>query len=853
MQRSKAQGALSKWSSWRILWVLGLVVAIAAVGLFVSQQLLLDNARTMGKNLVTSYANDENSQLNEYDRTLTMAMYYLEDMYTQGASAEEFERWLADFFEKSTSLLNTNHTDIYAVWDGKVISAGGIRSRDYDYKSQTWYRQALAAKGAVIFTDAHICDVCGREQVITVAASAAGSDNAVAFDVPLEYFCMNHTIQEMPAGGAYYVLDSQGNLLYCAVPFEATDEELRVYTKDLFDRVNRGELDGRNNEIIGMQGLTRGLYYQHTQNGWLCILTVPYDTLLQGVQGILVWYGAGLALFLLIAMALWLRDRKISQTAERTVETVQVLGNMYYAIYRVNVAAGTYEIIKGSDQVLQELREDQKDYNELLRVLVSSLDEWTGVDFVNNFSLENIRNLVAQQVRDFGGEFLRQFGEERRWISVRLLTDPERIPNEAVICFRDVEKEKEEQQQQVRLLKGALAAAEQSEKSQKQFFSVMSHDMRTPLNIIIGMTGLALQPGCSREKIVGYLNKIGAASQQLLALINDILEISRLEQGNVSMEVKPFDLVNTLETCLSPFRTQANDQKKRFQVSIDVKNRLIKGDPARLSQVINNLVSNAMKFTQAGDKIAVTLRQVDEGKRNNYLFIVEDTGSGMSEEFLPKLFDPYEREVRFGAKEVMGTGLGMPIVKNLITRMGGQIAVNSVLGEGTTFSVTIPFDVGETPLPEPEVAAESAQAAPLEGRQILLAEDNFLNMEIATELLKMRGAQVTPAEDGQKALDAFRGSQPYFFDAVLMDMQMPNMDGCESTRAIRALDRPDARTVPIIALTANAFAEDITRTTQAGMDAHLAKPINIEQLCAALTKLMSERECARDEIKKGSE
>lgn len=845
MRHNKDRSYLTKWGSLRILWLLVLFVIVAAAGMLISRELLLENARVMGKNLVVSYANDENSQLNEYDRILTMAMHYQEDMYDQGASAEEFEAWLGDFFEKSASLLNTSHTDIYAVWDGQVLSANAVRGRDYGYRDQEWYNLAMAAGGKVIFTDAHLCGVCGSEQVITVAVSAAGSDNAVAFDVPLEHFRGNHTIQDLPSGGAYYVLDSQGRLLYSNTPyFEATEEELQVYAKDLFDRVSRGELDGRNNEMIGMQGLTRSLYYQRTNNGWLCILTVPYETLLQGVQNILVYYGIILVLFLLIAIGMWLRDRKLSRTAKRTTETVQVLGNMYYAIYRVNVKTGAYEMTKGSDLVIQELGEDRSDYDDLLRVIASSLDEWTGEDFLKNFSLDNIRALVNQQVRDFGGEFLRKFGDEERWISVRMLTDPEKIPDEVVLCFRDVENEKEEQQRQVRLLKGALSAAEQSEKSQQQFFSVMSHDMRTPLNIIIGMTGLALQPGCSQQKMSDYLNKIGAASQQLLALINDILEISRLEQGNVSMEIKPFDLVEILDTCLSPFQAQAKAQNKAFHLSVDVKNRLVKGDPARLGQIVNNLVSNSIKFTKAGDSLTVALRQMDEGKRNNYLFVVEDTGAGMSEDFLPKLFDPYEREVHFGAKEVMGTGLGMPIVKNLVTRMGGQIAVKSSLGQGTTFSVTIPFDASESPLPEPE--PEPEELIPLEGRQILLAEDNLLNMEIATELLKMRGANVTPAEDGRKALEAFQNSQPNFFDAILMDMQMPEMDGCESARAIRALNRPDAKSIPIIALTANAFAEDITRTTQAGMDAHLAKPINIELLCLTLTKLMSERDCARD-------
>ena len=376
------------------------------------------------------------------------------------------------------------------------------------------------------------------------------------------------------------------------------------------------------------------------------------------------------------------------------------------------------------------------------------------------------------------------------------------------------------------------------------FLSMVSHELRTPLTSIVAFADLLSKhvvPASENE--AKALAGIEANSQALMLMINDILEISRLEQGNVSMEIKPFDLVQNLETCLSPFQTQAKNQGKTFQLSIDVKNRMIKGDPARLSQVLNNLVSNSMKFTRTGDRVSVTLRQMDEGKRNNYLFIVEDTGAGMSEEFLPKLFDPYEREVRFGAKEVTGTGLGMPIVKNLVVRMGGQIVVNSTLGQGTTFSVTIPFDAGEAISYEPE--EEPQDMIPLKDRHILLAEDNLLNMEIATELLKMRGADVTPAEDGRKALEAFQAAEPYYFDAVLMDMQMPEMDGCESTQAIRALDRPDARTTPIIALTANAFAEDIVRTTQAGMDAHLAKPINIEQLCATLTKLMSQRDGQR--------
>ena len=839
MRRGKGYGLLSNW---QILWLLGLVAAIAAIGMLASRQLLLDSARTMGKDLVTSYSTDEDRNLDEYETIVALGMAYLSDMSGGNADAEEIGAWAEDYFSKNSRHLDTDQAHICVAVNGRLISSAG--QLEDTVANRFWYQRAAESPGGVIFTDAYYSTIY-NQMVVAVAAADPDSGSAIAIVLPADYFHDHHSRQDLPDGGSYYLCDSAGNLLYYNVPFEFTEDALRAYVKDLFDRVNRGELDGKHNSIIGMHGVPRGLYYQNTANGWLCILTVPYSTLLQGVQSILVWYGVGLGLFLAVAIFMWLRDRRLSRRAKRSDETVQVLGNMYYAIYRVDVAAGTYEMTKGSEYVMRALGRDRGSYDDLLRAIVSSLDQWTGEDFSASFSLENIRRLADRQVRDFGGEFLRSFGDEQRWISVRLLTDPNRIPNEAVLCFRDIEQEKEEQQRQVHLLKGALSAAEQSEKSQKQFFSVMSHDMRTPLNIIIGMTGLALQDDCPRDKMVDYLNKIGGASQQLLALINDILEISRLEQGNVSMEIKPFDLVQTLETCLSAFQTQAKAQNKDFQLSVSVKGRMIKGDPARLGQILNNLVSNAMKFTREGDRVSVTLRQMDEGKRSNYLFIIEDTGAGMSEEFLPKLFDPYERETRFGAKDVVGTGLGMPIVKNLVARMGGQIAVSSTLGQGTTFSVTIPFDAGEAPPPEPERKPE--EIILLEGRRILLAEDNLLNMEIVTELLGMRGAEVTPAEDGRKALEAFQSSESYFFDAVLMDMQMPEMDGCQAARAIRALDRPDAGTVPIIALTANAFAEDITRTAQAGMNAHLAKPINIEQLCAALTSLMSGREAAPDE------
>lgn len=401
-----------------------------------------------------------------------------------------------------------------------------------------------------------------------------------------------------------------------------------------------------------------------------------------------------------------------------------------------------------------------------------------------------------------------------------------------------MEEEKQRQFQNTRLMEAALAAADVSEKSQKQFFSSMSHDMRTPLNVIIGMAELGLRKDCSQEKMADYLQKISASSQQLLTLINDILEMSRLEQGKIDLENSTFNLCDTLQTCVSPFQIQAKNEGKNFEVKIKVSSPIVCGDPARLTQILNNLISNAIKFTETGDSITVSLSQVKKSRHGRYVFVVEDTGMGMSEEFLPRLFEPYEREKRFGSQRVAGTGLGMPIVKNLVSQMGGEITVDSTLGNGTRFSIMLPFSVSSE---EEVLEKEEADFTELKGKRILLAEDNPLNMEIAKELLGMEEMETVAVENGREALEAFADAEEFFFDAILMDMQMPEMDGCEAAEKIRALNRADAKSVPIIALTANAFPEDIARTAAAGMNSHLSKPIDPDLLWSTLQQMISER------------
>ena len=353
-------------------------------------------------------------------------------------------------------------------------------------------------------------------------------------------------------------------------------------------------------------------------------------------------------------------------------------------------------------------------------------------------------------MRDFGGDFRRRFGEVYRWVSVRVLFDESLAPGEVVLCFREVEEEKQRQLQEHKLLQDALEVARKNEAAKQTFFSSMSHDMRTPLNAIIGLSELAEDSAGGVPKVQEYLKKIRVSSRQLLGLINDILDMSRMEQGQVTLNNSQLDLQACVEECVEPFRVQAQTEDKRLELCFDLKQKWVEADGFRIQQILNNLLSNAFKFTNRGDRIGVEVKQMDEGEYAKYKFVVTDTGIGMAPEFLPRLFEPYSRELRFSAQRAAGTGLGMPITKNLVAQMNGEITVDSHPGEGSSFTVVLPFARASREGDGPE-ERPAAREVSLKGRRILLAEDNEINMELATEILTMNGVQVTQAWNGREA------------------------------------------------------------------------------------------------------
>lgn len=815
------------------------LIALSVVGMLLIRSTLFQNAWETGTALANNYAAEEQSALTVYETLLSFGAASIDKRVESGESREEILEWMSVYFERLTAVLGEGAVDPYAVIDGEILAANPWDGdATYDLFSTEWYQKAMEAGGEAIFTDLYTDAIYGTP-VITAAQKCDHSDNLMVFDILPENIQLQADGMTLEEGDSFFLCDSRGQIIYCNTGMDSPAEEIQAYLNDLIARINAGEMEGSAASIRDTDGNMRAVYYARLDNGWFSIVTIPHANILGNFAWLTRSLGALIALFLIFLAAMTWRDMRIGERIERTNETVRVLGNSYYALYRVDYGADTYEMIKGSDYVRSRIPPSGP-YEDLLRTAGEVIEPEAYKDFLESFSAENIRALVARRVRNFGGDFLRRFGGEMRWVSVRILFDESLAPEEVVLCFQEVEEEKQRELRQRRLLENALEIARQNEASKQSFFSNMSHDMRTPLNAIIGLSDLAGQHLSEPEKVSGCLEKIGVSSRQLLGLINDILDMSRMEQGKLVLASREFDLGKCVEECVETFRFQAEAGRKKLALAIDLRDPLVLGDPFRLGQALNNLLSNAVKFTREGDSISVSVAQMEpeSGDYGKYRLVIADTGIGMSKDYLPHLFEPYSREMRFGERQAAGTGLGMPITQSIVTQMNGEIHVESEPGVGTAFTIILPFVIVRAPEAKKSQAPTAERDFTLAGRRVLLAEDNEVNMEITTELLDMNGVRVTLAWNGEEALARFQESEPFSFDAILMDMQMPVMDGCEAARRIRALRRPDARVVPIVAVTANAFAEDVASTTAAGMDAHVSKPIDFAHLVKVLSALI---------------
>ena len=392
-------------------------------------------------------------------------------------------------------------------------------------------------------------------------------------------------------------------------------------------------------------------------------------------------------------------------------------------------------------------------------------------------------------------------------------------------------------------LQKALEQAKTASVEKSNFLFNMSHDIRTPMNAVIGMTSLIRHDAGNKDKVIEYADKIDVSSQHLLGIINDILDMSKIEAGKTVFKYDDFSILNFIQEINNLFHSQIDEKKQILTTKKNIRHEWVNGDQLRLMQIFSNLLSNAVKYTQEGGEIQFLVEECETNSSvyAKYRFLVRDNGIGMSADFKDKIFDAFTRAENSVTNKIQGTGLGMAITRNLVEAMGGTIDVESELGQGSCFEVLIELRIAEdrTVALAAQEETDEQDGNILQGMRFLCAEDNELNAEILTELLKIEGAECTICENGEEILKAFEQSAPGDYDMILMDVQMPVMNGYEATKAIRRSSHELAKTIPIIAMTANAFSEDIQHSLAASMNAHVSKPVEMKVLEKTIRSIKS--------------
>ena len=541
---------------------------------------------------------------------------------------------------------------------------------------------------------------------------------------------------------------------------------------------------------------------------------------------------------------------------EEQLAIFDILSRNYRNVYQANLNEGTAKILKvATDYDLEEvvsMKGKVFPYEAILgRWIDYRVHEEDRERLRHQLSVENLRKVLAGKETEYSGTYRSIDGgvmHNYQFYVAKMDDDGnviagfqfiDHIIEEHLAQEREL-REKEEAYQ--RKLIAAKQEAERANNAKTDFLLRMSHDIRTPLNGIIGLLKINKTHADDTELVRANQEKMSIAANHLLSLINDVLQMSKLDDDAIELAHEPCDLNEVSRTISTMLTAKVEQEGQTMKIGeMDLPVRYVLTSPLHLRQIFLNIYSNCVKYNKPGGSVTTSVECLrNDGEHVEYRWTISDTGIGMSPEFLERIFEPFVQENAPAARtSYQGTGLGMSIVKKLVDKMGGTIEVSSVEGSGSTFVVTIPFEVADAP------QAESAQpedgTGSIKGLRLLLAEDNELNTEVAKTLLEDQGATVLTARDGAQALKAFQESPVGSIDAILMDVMMPTMNGIESAHAIRACSRPDAASIPIIAMTANAFVEDEQRCLAAGMNAHLPKPIDIAQVVSVVSRCVGER------------
>ena len=541
-------------------------------------------------------------------------------------------------------------------------------------------------------------------------------------------------------------------------------------------------------------------------------------------------------------------------SVDKQRKLIRALTMPYETVYGVSMDTGLCTCYRMSES-MNEFYDDvniESDYEDNIRRYVGKdvLDEDKCL-FDDICSIRQVKRIFFRKQMHYINYRVLRNGRVR-YLQC-LLVKPDNEENEFAVAFKDINEEKKLEIAQQQRLDEAVEEARRANRAKTVFLSNMSHDIRTPMNGIIGMTAIAASHVDDRERVLDSLRKIGMASKHLLNLINEVLEMSKIESGKVELKDEPFNLAELVESLVSMMNPQIEARSHTLELQVEeLEHRHVLGDSLRLQQVFTNLMGNSVKYTPDGGvlKLAVSEKSCDRAGCGCYEFVFEDNGMGMSEDYVQRIFEPFSRAEDQRVDKIQGTGLGMAITRSIVQMMDGDIQVESRLGEGTRFTVTVYLKLQEKGAENDgtdgtgwdssggDESLAGIESLDFSGRRALLVEDNDLNREIAMEILETVGLAVEEAVDGKEAVQQVSQHGDGYYDIIFMDVRMPRMNGYDATCAIGAMEMSYCKTVPIVAMTADAFAEDVRAAKTAGMNEHVSKPLNFKHLGMVMRKLL---------------
>ena len=951
---------------------------------------LMDNTNKMGLSLVENYSTSEESNMRACESILTLSVNYIEEREQEGVSLKELKEGLYPFMNGLTELYGPENIQVY----GKALDDDHFISNipeiedmeDYDVTDTDYYQGAAAADGGIYISPAYV-DVVTGQNVITMCKTVPSTGSFLAIDMMFSYFELNNENLTLPANASYYLIDKEGTLLYFKAATDHTYDEFQVLVDGFMEQSNLAKGSQVLENVIAMDGHARNVYFHQMTNGWTAILTIPESEIFTGLDtfnyiSIMVAL-LGLALIIFQAVREYRQEKQnqlLVEERNRMADRNRIYQNAmnstaraYRAIYYVDMLTGRYDMLyphRGRNT-------ESGDYNTEFvskRFEAGIIAEEHREQVQQFLDLSNIVKLLETEDHiELQYKRIDENGKYEWCSTVATIAEMDGEQATAItLTIRSIDEIIHREEKQKEMLALAAERAEAANLAKSDFLSRMSHDIRTPMNAILGMTAVAGMHIDDKERVLDALGKITVSSKHLLGLINEVLDMSRIESGKVSLTEGIFNLSDTFENLLTIFHSQMEARNLELCVNVvNVEHESVIGDEQRLQQIFMNIMGNAVKFTPEGGKISLYIEEKPSHIAGSgfFEFTFEDTGIGMEKDYIQKIFEPFSRAADSRIGKIEGTGLGMSIAVNIARMMNGDIKVASTLGEGSRFTVQVylklnditqadieafsslpvlvaddeeaacesaceilnslnmdaeyvldgdsaikriieaheaardfavvildwkmpgkdglatakeirslagndipliilsaydwsdieaqAMDAGidafiEKPLfksrlmkvlkdvlgldnsERPATALETFKEQDFSGKRVLLVEDNELNIEVAAELLDIVGIQVDQALNGQLAVDCVLDHEPGYYDLIFMDIQMPVMNGYESTRAIRSSGREDLKTIPIVAMTADAFADDIRKSEEAGMNGHISKPVDIEKLEEAL-------------------